>query len=104
MDGDEESLKVFSLDEVRAAEAEETLRGLQRAAIEALGQMRSELSVPVLDNLLQRRKLVGGAAFDLLRPYVAQALAANGTPAARRALAAGKSSKHNAIRDACARA
>jgi hypothetical protein len=102
-EGDEESLKIFSLEPPSAPEAEDRLRSLQRVAIEALGQMRSELAVPVLDNLLQRRKLVGGAAFDTLRSYAAQALAANGTAAARLALQAGKASRHKATRDACAR-
>ena len=102
-EGDEESLKIFSLEQPTAPEAEDRLRSLQRVAIEALGQMRSELAVPVLDNLLQRRKLVGGAAFDALRAYAAQALAANGTAAARLALQAGKASRHKATRDACAR-
>ena len=56
------------------------------------------------ENLLNRRKLVGNSAYDLLCPHLAAALAANGTPAERRMLQSGKESKHRAIRDACGRA
>jgi hypothetical protein len=103
-EGDEESVKVLFLEEKQATEAEANLRQLQRAAIEALGQTRAEQSVLPLENLLMRRKLVGNTAFDSLRPYIAQALAANGTARARQVLTDGKVSKHQTIRDACIKA
>jgi hypothetical protein len=103
-EGDPEAAKVFSLEESNPTEREQVLSSLQRTAIEALGQMRSELSVPSLEMLLYRRKLVGNSSYDLLLPYVAQALLLNGTPAARRALDSGRASKHKTIRDACVRA
>ncbi|MBX7099558.1 MAG: hypothetical protein K1X89_17715 [Myxococcaceae bacterium] len=101
VDGDDVAKKLFGLEAEGGEKGDELLLHAERAAIEALGATRSEAAVPALENLLTRKKLLGGKRFDLLRPDAARALALNATPAARAVLQAGKTSTHDAVRDAC---
>jgi hypothetical protein len=101
LSSDEESAHVLVVDEPDPLARETMLRGLQKAAIDALGDSRSPLAVPALEELLQRTRLFGAKHFDGLRPAVAMALTRNGTDAALRALAAGRESRTKAVRDVC---
>jgi hypothetical protein len=82
-------------------ETDANVQRLQRAAVEALGATKTGAAVPILQELLMRTKLMGGADFDRLRGVAARALTMNNTREARAVLDDGKRSKNRAVRLAC---
>ncbi len=97
LDGDDKAVQAL-----HAQKLPETLvLKLMRTAVDALGASRAPGAVPVLQELLLRTRVIGGAGFDKMRGPVARALSVNSTPAARAVLDEGKRSKNRAIRLAC---
>ena len=75
-----------------------------RAFFEAVGMAGSNESIPVLQQLLERKSLFGRGKMDEIRLGAASALAMIGTPEARAVLELGKDSKDESIREACLQA
>jgi hypothetical protein len=75
-----------------------------RAFFEAVGMAGSNESIPVLQQLLERKSLFGRGKKDEIRLGAASALAMIGTPEARAVLELGKDSKDESIREACLQA
>jgi HEAT repeat protein len=75
-----------------------------RAFFEAIGMAGSNESIPVLQQLLERKSLFGRRKLDEIRSGAASALAMIGTPEARAVLEIGKDSKDESIREACLQA
>ncbi len=72
--------------------------------LDAIGMVGSNEALPVLQQLLERKSLLGIGKREDIRPAVANALAMIGTPEARGILERGKNSKDEGIRNACQQA
>lgn len=97
LEGDSVSAQMLSMQKDDSA----NLTRLQRMAVEALGASRTSEAVALLEQLLTRTRLIGGAELDRMRQPAARALVAHGSPEAREVLEAGKTSKNRAVRLAC---
>ena len=75
-----------------------------KAFFDAIGMVGSSESVPVLQQLVDRKGWFGRGKMDDVRLGAIQALTAIGTPEAIAILEAGKNSKDEPLRDACTRA
>ena len=74
-----------------------------KAFFDAIGMVGSNDAIPVLKDILEKKSLFGRGKDDL-RVGAANALAMVGTPEAKAILEAGRDSKDESIRNACARA
>jgi HEAT repeat protein len=75
-----------------------------KAFFNAIGMVGSNESIPVLQQLLERKSWFGRGKTDEIRTGAANALAMIGTSEAKAILEEGKNSKEESIRDACAQA
>jgi hypothetical protein len=75
-----------------------------KAFFDAIGMVGSNESIPVLQQLLERKSWFGRGKTDTLHIGAANALAMIGTPEAKAILEAGRNSKDESIRDACTQA
>jgi HEAT repeat protein len=75
-----------------------------KAFFDAIGMVGSNESIPVLQQLLERKSWFGRGKTDFLRIGAANALAMIGTPEAKAILESGRNSKDESIRDACTQA
>jgi hypothetical protein len=75
-----------------------------KAFFDAIGMVGSDESIPVLQQLLERKSWFGRAKTDILHIGAANALAMIGTPGAKTILESGRNSKDESIRDACTQA
>jgi HEAT repeat protein len=92
-------LEVIQSKEFQKKEPEEI-----RVFFDAIGMVGSNESIPVLQQLLERKSWFGRGKMDEIRIGAAQALAMIGTPEAKAILMSGKDSKEESIRDACLQA
>jgi HEAT repeat protein len=92
-------LEVIQSKEFQKKEPEEI-----KVFFDAIGMVGSNESIPVLQQLLERKSWFGRGKMDEIRIGVAQALAMIGTPEAKAILMSGKDSKEESIRDACLQA
>jgi HEAT repeat protein len=92
------------LEVIQAREFHKKERAEIRAFFEAVGMASSNESIPVLQQLLERKSLFGRGKMDEIRLGAAGALATIGTPEARAVLELGKDSKDESIREACLQA
>ncbi len=75
-----------------------------KAFLDAIGMVGSNEALPVLQQILERKSLLGLGKKEDIRPAVAHALAMIGTPEARAILERGKNSKDELVRNACQQA
>jgi HEAT repeat protein len=75
-----------------------------KAFFDAIGMIGSNESIPVLQQLMERKGWFGRGKMDEVRLGAVQALAMIGTPEANAVLEAGKASKDESLRDACVKA
>lgn len=75
-----------------------------KAFFDAIGMIGSNESIPVLQQLMERKGWFGRGKMDEVCLGAIQALAMIGTPEAKAVLEAGKGSKDESLRDACTRA
>jgi HEAT repeat protein len=92
-------LEVIQSKEFQKKEPEEI-----KVFFDAIGMVGSNESIPVLQQLLERKSWFGRGKMDEIRIGAAQALAMIGTPEAKAILMSGKDSKEESIRDACLQA
>jgi HEAT repeat protein len=75
-----------------------------KAFFDAIGMIGSNEATPVLQDILERKSLFGRGKTDGMRNGAATALAMIGSPEAKAILQAGRDSKDESIRNACAQA
>ncbi len=75
-----------------------------KAFLDSIGMVRSNEALPVLEQLLMKKSLLGLGKKEDIRPAVANALALIGTPEATALLERGKHSKDELVRNACQQA
>jgi len=75
-----------------------------KAFLDAIGMVGSNEALPVLQQILERKSLLGLGKKEDIRPAVANALVLIGTPEARAILERGKNSKDELVRNACQQA
>jgi HEAT repeat protein len=75
-----------------------------KAFFDAIGMLGSNESIPVLQQLLERKSWFGWGKTEEIRIGAANALAMVGTPEAKAVLMSGKDSKDESIRNACLQA
>jgi hypothetical protein len=75
-----------------------------KAFFDAIGMIGSNEATPVLQDILERKSLFGRGKTDGMRNGAATALAMIGSPEAKAILEAGRDSKDESIRNACAQA
>ncbi len=75
-----------------------------KAFFNAIGMAGSNVAVPILEQLLERKSWFGRGVTDEIRLGAARAMAMIGSAEARVILEEGKSSKDDSIRDACTQA
>jgi hypothetical protein len=92
------------LEVIQAREFHKKERAEIRAFFEAVGMASSNESIPVLQQLLERKSLFGRGKMDEIRLGAASALSMIGTPEAKAVLELGKDSKDESIREACLQA
>ena len=92
-------LEVVQIKEFQKKEPEEI-----KAFFDAIGMIGSNESIPVLQQLLERKSWFSRGKTDEIRIGAAHALAMIGTPEAKAILESGRSSKDESIREACLQA
>jgi HEAT repeat protein len=75
-----------------------------KAFFDAIGMVRSNESIPILQQLLERKSWFSRGRTDEMRMGAANALAMIGTPEAKAILESGGNSKDESIREACLQA